>query len=26
VRIRLSNPSAPCCTNPMGLDNIVLSR
>ena len=26
VRIRLSNPSAPCCTNPMGIDNIVLSR
>ena len=26
LRIRLSNPSAPCCTNPMGLDNIVLSR
>jgi hypothetical protein len=26
VRIRLSNPSAPCCTNPMGVDNIVLDR
>ena len=24
--IRLSNPSAPCCSNPMGVDNIVLSR
>ena len=24
--IRLSNPSAPCCPNPMGLDNIVLAR
>jgi hypothetical protein len=26
LRLRLSNPSAPCCTNPMGVDNIVLSR
>ena len=26
IRIRLSNPSAPCCGNPMGLDNIVVSR
>jgi hypothetical protein len=26
IRIRLSNPSAPCCSNPMGVDNIVLSR
>jgi hypothetical protein len=26
VRIRLSNPSAPCCSNPMGVDNIVVSR
>jgi hypothetical protein len=26
IRIRLSNPSAPCCGNPMGVDNIVLSR
>jgi len=26
VRIRLSNPSAPCCGNPMGVDNIVVSR
>ena len=24
--IRLSNPSAPCCGNPMGVDNLVLSR
>ena len=24
--IRLSNPAAPCCGNPMGIDNIVLSR
>lgn len=24
--IRLSNPSTPCCPNPMGLDNIVLAR
>jgi hypothetical protein len=24
--IRLSNPAAPCCSNPMGLDNIVLAR
>lgn len=22
--IRLSNPAAPCCSNPMGLDNIVV--
>jgi hypothetical protein len=26
IRIRLSNPSAPCCSNPMGVDNIVVSR
>lgn len=26
LHIRLSNPSAPCCANPMGVDNIVLSR
>ena len=26
LRIRLSNPSAACCSNPMGLDNIVLNR
>jgi len=26
LRIRLSNPSATCCSNPMGLDNIVLNR
>ena len=26
LRIRLSNPSAPCCSNPMGIDNIVVSR
>jgi hypothetical protein len=26
IRIRLSNPSAPCCSNPMGIDNIVVSR
>jgi len=26
VRIRLSNPSATCCSNPMGVDNIVVSR
>jgi hypothetical protein len=26
IRIRLSNPSAPCCGNPMGLDNIVVRR
>jgi hypothetical protein len=26
LTIRLSNPSAPCCPNPMGLDNIVLSQ
>jgi hypothetical protein len=24
--IRLSNPAASCCTNPMGIDNIVLAR
>jgi hypothetical protein len=24
--IRLSNPAAPCCGNPMGIDNIVLNR
>ena len=23
--IRLTNPSAPCCSNPMGLDNIVVA-
>jgi len=26
IRIRLSNPSAPCCSNPMGVDTIVVSR
>jgi hypothetical protein len=26
VVIRLSNPAAPCCGNPMGVDNIVLNR
>jgi hypothetical protein len=26
IRLRLSNPSAPCCGNPMGIDNIVVSR
>ena len=26
IRIRLSNPSALCCSNPMGVDNIVVSR
>jgi hypothetical protein len=26
IRLRLSNPSAPCCSNPMGVDNIVVSR
>lgn len=26
IRIRLSNSSAPCCSNPMGVDNIVVSR
>lgn len=26
LRVRLSNPSAPCCGNPMGVDNIVVSR
>jgi len=26
LRIRLSNPSAPCCGNPMGVDTIVVSR
>jgi hypothetical protein len=26
IRIRLSNPSAICCSNPMGVDNIVVSR
>jgi hypothetical protein len=26
IRIRLTNPSAPCCGNPMGVDNIVVSR
>lgn len=24
--ISLSNPSAPCCQNPMGIDNIVLTK
>ena len=24
--IRLSNPAAPCCANPMGVDNLMLSR
>jgi hypothetical protein len=26
IRIRLSNPSAPCCSNPMGVDNVVVTR
>jgi hypothetical protein len=26
VRIRLSNPAAPCCNNPVGLDNIRVAR
>jgi hypothetical protein len=26
LTISLSNSSAPCCSNPMGLDNIVLSQ
>jgi|SRR5215471_5430388 len=26
IRLRLSNPSAACCGNPMGIDNIVVSR
>ena len=26
IRVRLSNPSAACCENPMGVDNIVVSR
>jgi hypothetical protein len=26
VAMRLSNPAAPCCGNPMGIDNIVLNR
>jgi len=26
IRVRLSNPSAACCGNPMGVDNIVVSR
>lgn len=26
LRIRLTNPSAPCCANPMGLDNIRVVR
>jgi len=25
LTITLTNPAAPCCENPMGLDNIVLS-
>jgi hypothetical protein len=24
--IRLTNPATPCCPNPMGLDNIVMTR
>jgi len=26
LRIRLTNPAPPCCTNPMGLDNIRVVR
>jgi len=26
LRIRLTNPAAPCCANPVGLDNIRLAR
>jgi hypothetical protein len=26
LRISISNPAAPCCTNPMGLDNVVLTK
>jgi hypothetical protein len=26
LSIQLSNPAAPCCTNPMGVDNISVSR
>lgn len=26
LTIRLSNPATPCCSNPMGLDNIVVSH
>jgi hypothetical protein len=26
LRIRLTNPAAPCCTNPVGLDNIRVVR
>jgi hypothetical protein len=26
VHIRLTNPAAPCCTNPVGLDNIRVAR
>ena len=26
LRIRLTNPSAPCCANPVGLDNIRVVR
>lgn len=26
LRIRLTNPAAPCCTNPVGLDNIRVIR
>src|SRR5262245_30459764 len=26
IRLRLSNPSAACCGNPMGIDNVVVSR
>jgi hypothetical protein len=24
--IKLTNATAPCCSNPMGVDNIVLAR
>ena len=26
LTISLSNPAAPCCSNPMGVDNVVLSQ
>lgn len=26
LRIRLTNPAAPCCSNPVGLDNIRITR
>jgi hypothetical protein len=26
LRIRLTNPAAPCCSNPVGLDNIRVLR